>query len=355
MDAAAKRDLRAVQLGDGLDYPWPAAPVAATVAPVAPGVGWLRMPLPFMLDHINLWTIAGEDGWWLVDSGLGRPEVEEIWERLFAGPLSARPVERLVATHFHPDHLGLAGWLAERCDVPLHITRSEWLTAAFLCHDTTASSSAAQARLFARHGVDSQRCAAIGARGNNYRRLVRTPPAYRRLRDGDRLQSACGCWQVVVTTGHSPEHACLWNEELGVLVAGDQVLPRISPNVSVWANEPRADPLAEFLASVDRLRELPADTLILPSHGLPFRGLHRRLDALAAHHAERLERLLEGAREPLSAADSLPLLFDRALDAQQLLFAMGESLAHLHYLENRGALVRRLGADGIERFGAAAG
>jgi len=334
----------------GPDYVCSAPPAFGVPSEVAEGIHWLRMPLPFALDHINLWMLEDQPGWTLVDTGLCIDEVKAHWDRVFADRIGGDPVRRVIATHFHPDHFGLAGWLCERGGAPLWMTRNEWLTAAFLYHDSEGRAAAAQADLFLRNGLDRERGAAIAARGNRYRRIISSPPPFRRLRDAERFSAGAHEWEVVVGTGHAPEHACLYCATPGVLIAGDQVLPKISPNVALWATEPEGNPLADFLRSLDRLRALPRDTLVLPSHGLPFRGLHARIDALVAHHAERLDLLRGFCAQPRSAADALPVLFKRELDLHQLLFAMGESLAHLAYLAADGSVRRRRDDDGVTRY-----
>ncbi len=320
---------------------------------VAPGVLWLRMPLPFALDHINLWLLEDGDGFTIVDTGIARDEVKSAWRSLFSGLMSGRPVKRVISTHFHPDHFGLAGWLTEVLNVPLWMTRSEWLTGSMLHADADGRVSRAQVELFRRHGLDRGRLDALARRGNAYRRVVGTPPAsYRRIADGDRLTIGDGDWTVIVGRGHAPEHACLYCEEKGVLISGDQVLPKISPNISLSAIEPGADPLSEYLESLERLAVLPQEVLVLPSHNLPFFGLHSRIEALSAHHAERLNVLAEFCRTPRTAAQTLKVMFRRELDAHQIMFAMGESLSHLVYLEGQGRLRRTVDADGFVRFAA---
>ncbi|MCP5152132.1 MAG: MBL fold metallo-hydrolase [Ectothiorhodospiraceae bacterium] len=332
---------------DGLVYPWRTPPAPGEHILVAAGVHWIRMPLPFRLDHINLWLLEDDDGWTLVDCGVDRPEVRALWSRFLAGPLADAPPRRIVATHFHPDHLGLGGWLAHRTGASLWMTRDEWMTGSLLYHDQDGHHAGHQIALLARHGLPTELAARLGARGNTYRPLMSAPPAeHVRLRDGDRLTIGGRTWQVRIGRGHAPEHACLHCPSLGVLIAGDQVLPRITPNVSLSAMEPDADPLDEYLQTLSALRDLPDDTLVLPSHRLPFRGLITRLDAIARHHQERLDALLAALAAPADAFGLLPVLFDRTLDLHEVWFAMGEMLAHLRHLEHLGS-VRRVGRDPI--------
>jgi glyoxylase-like metal-dependent hydrolase (beta-lactamase superfamily II) len=160
-------------------------------------------------------------------------------------------------------------------------------------------------------------------------------------------------WRVITAFGHAPEHACLFSADGDggpVLISGDQVLPRITTNVGVWGNQPEADPLAQFLRSMDKFRPLPQDTLVLPSHGRVFRGLHQRLDELQAHHAQRLAELEAALDTPKTAAEVLPVLFRRPLDHHQLVFAIAEAIAHLHYLWYAGRATRQRDNDGLWVF-----
>lgn len=317
----------------------PPAPGEATE--VAPGIFWLRMPLPFKLDHINLWMIEDDGGFTLVDSGIDLPEVRAAWERLFAGALAHRPAIRLVCTHFHPDHLGLAGWLCATRGLDLWATHGEWSFGRLLALEDDAEVTARALPFYRSAGFDEAMLQMVAARGNVYRRRIAPVPAtFRRLRDGDRLVIGGRSWEVIVASGHSPEHASLWCDDLRVLIAGDQVLPRISPNISVWPNEPEADPLALYLESLGQFRRLPDDALVLPSHHEPFVGLPARIDQLAAHHDQRLDATLAACRTPSTAVDVLRRLFRRPLDDHQLFFAAGEALAHLRYLEGRALVVR---------------
>jgi glyoxylase-like metal-dependent hydrolase (beta-lactamase superfamily II) len=338
---------------DGVCYAFDQPPEVGTGLEIAPGIFWLRMPLPFALDHINLWLLEDGDGFTIVDTGIARDEVKSAWLALFTGLMSSRPVTRIISTHFHPDHFGLAGWLCETLKSPLWMTRTEWLTGAMLYADEAGRVADAQVSLFRQHGLDDLRLQALAGRGNAYRRVIGTPPAsYTRMVDGDRLLIG-GCdWSVVVGRGHAPEHACLYCADRGVLISGDQVLPKISPNVSLSPMEPGADPLSEYMESLDRLKAFPEEALVLPSHDLPFFGLHARIDALKGHHGERLDRLADYCRTPRTAAETLDLLFQRRLDAHQILFAMGESLSHLVHLERSGRVERFEGGDGIIRFAA---
>ena len=323
---------------------------------IRPGLHGVRFALPFALDHVHVWLAQGDGGWTVIDTGLADEQTRERWEGLRQGLLAGQPITRVVATHYHPDHMGLAGWLCAETGAELWTSRTEWLTARLLAQDASDEWVAAGRRFDHRAGLDHQLIEERAARGNLYRRRVAAPPAsFRRVGEGERLRFADTEWRVLVGRGHAPEMLCLFSPEHNVLIAGDQVLPKISPNVSVWPSEPEADPLAEFLDSLARFRELPEDCLVLPSHGLPFRGLHARIDQLIGHHQERLERTLEACAMPLTLAEVMPRLFDRTLDVHQLQFALGESLAHLNFLVGQGRLERQAGADGRLRYRLRAG
>lgn len=308
------------------------------------------MPLPFRLDHINLYLLEDEGGWTVVDAGIGLERTRELWQAVLEAGLDGRPLRRLLVTHFHPDHIGNAHWLTERSGIDLWCSQAEWLMAQ-LAWRSTAEDHARRMAHYRGHGLGEAAIAAMVGRENHYVRVVPSvPPRFHGLRDGDVLTIGERKWEVLAVYGHSPEQAIIYSREAGVLVAGDQILPKITTNVSVWPDEPRGNPLRLYLESMERFRDLPDDTLVLPAHGLPFQGLQARLRRLRAHHDERLGHALEAVASPRTAAEVMPELFTRDLDAQQLGFAMGETLAHLHYLEWQGRAVRDAGADGLCRF-----
>jgi glyoxylase-like metal-dependent hydrolase (beta-lactamase superfamily II) len=324
---------------------------------VAPGVLWLRMRLPFALDHIHLWLlrdrIDGRDGWSIVDTGIADDATRAAWEQVFANELQGLPVLRVIVTHMHPDHIGNAQWLCERWGCIPWISATDWNAARMASAATTGFGGDAAAAFFARHGLsDPASLAKVRARSNYYASMVpQVPRSYRRLMDGHEVTIGGHRWRCIVGYGHAPEHIALFCGELGVLISGDMVLPRISTNVSVIDIEPEADPLPLYLASIEALRALPAGTLVLPSHGKPFTGLHTRISQLRAHHDERLADVMVAcAAKPCHAADLLPVLFRRPLDLHQTTFAMGESIAHLHALAGQGRLRAREGSDGVLRF-----
>jgi glyoxylase-like metal-dependent hydrolase (beta-lactamase superfamily II) len=344
--------LAQLPLVSALEFPFADAPAPGTLRSVAPGVHWLRMPLPFALDHINLWLLEDAAGWTIVDTGLANDATRGLWDRVLAALPGPGPVRRVLVTHFHPDHAGNAGWLCERFAAPLWITQGEYLTAHAVRAGSAGFVAEATLGLFRAHGLDEARLGQLGTRGNQYRRLVgELPTQYRRIIEGESLGIGGRTWRVISGYGHSPEHASLHCESLGIAISGDMLLPTISTHVGVWPTDPEGDPLGYFLRSIRRYVELPAQTLVLPSHGLPFRGAHARVAQLEAHHEARLAGLLQACGEaPRGAADVLSLIFRRPLDTQQMFFAMGEAIAHLHALERAGRLRRVRGPDGVFRF-----
>lgn len=334
-----------------ITYPFDSLPDGGHAVEVAPGVHWVRMPLPFKLNHINLWVLDDGDGWTVVDTGINQPDVRQYWQQLFSGPMGAKPVKRMIVTHFHPDHVGLAGWFEEEYDIVLWMTLGEWGMARNLKLETPENILPHLARFYKRAGFDEKLMAIIPERGVSYPSRITMPPiGIRRIVEGELIEVGDHHWQVIIGTGHSPEHACLYCEDLNVLISGDQILPRISPNISIWPQEPNGDPLSQFLASLKRFEHLPQDVLVLPSHDYPFKGLHHRLSELAHHHDERLDETFALCEKPVSAYEVLKGLFTRELDSHQIFFAIGESLAHLHHLVAQGRLRRYDDMDGVSRF-----
>jgi glyoxylase-like metal-dependent hydrolase (beta-lactamase superfamily II) len=344
----------------GLTYPWGEfAPGAGKLHRIADGISWARIPMPGSLGHINSWLLDDEDdagpGRAVVDSGMLLRECSDAWKALFAGDLADTRVTRVVGTHLHPDHTGLAGWLCKKYEAELWMTRGEWLTARMLIGDVRDEAPDAYIKMQRAAGWDDETIAEMSGQGwGRFGRMVfEMPVSYRRLQDGDTLHMGKNRWQVVVGSGHSPEHACLLNAESGVLVSGDQVLPRISSNVSVNLSEPESDPLGEWLDSIDKLLTLPDDLLICPAHGEPFYGLHTRLKALRDEHHRRLDDVHKAIGEkPLRAVDCFSLLFNRPIGGHNRDLATGEATAHLNRLLADGR-ARREETDGVHWFHAA--
>lgn len=335
----------------GLTYPWgEAAPGAGETIRIADGVSWARIPMPGSLGHINSWLLDDHDGVAVVDTGICMTLCSDAWKALYAGALKGKRITRVIGTHLHPDHIGLAGWIAKKQDVKLWMTRGEMLTARMIVADASETVPEEVLEKSRAAGWDVEAIEAQRARGwNMFQRMIfALPRSYVRIKDGDLLDMGAHRWRVVTGSGHSPEHACLWNEREGVLISGDQVLPRISSNVSVNHTEPDADPLGEWLASIDKLiATIPSDVIVCPAHGEPFRGLHVRLTALRDEHRMRLYNLAEAiARQPMRAVDTFPLLFNRPIGSHNQGLATGEALAHLKRLEVEGR-VRCDDRDGV--------
>jgi len=341
-----------------LNYPLgEQVPAAGEVLDLQPGVRWLRMGLPFALDHINLWLLAdeidGKAGWTIVDCGIDSSPTREAWERVFTEQLQGLPVLRVIVTHFHPDHFGLAHWLCAKWDCRLWMSATDYHLGKLASSSTVGMGGAAAADFFGSHGLtDPDSLDKIRARSSYFPSMVpAVPPAFRRLMDGDLIRIGGRDWRCIAGHGHSPEHISLHCEAAGVLISGDMVLPRISTNVSVVDVEPEADPLRLYLDSLGRFDGLPVDTLVLPAHGKPFTGLHQRIAQLRDHHDERLAEVLAAcALAAQTAAELLPVLFKRKLDLHQTTFAMGESVAHLNLLWMADKLTRSRDAQGVWRY-----
>lgn len=336
-----------------LVYPFEAPPPPGASLEVAPGVLWLRMPLPLQLDHINLWAIDdGADGWALVDTGMRTEETVAAWRRLFTQATDGRRLSRVFVTHMHPDHVGMAGWLVRKFGCRLWMTRLEYLNCRVLTADTGREAPEDATHFYHRAGWSDGAIENYRARFGNFgKRIHALPDSYRRLRDGETIAIGGHDWRVIVGTGHSPEHACLYCPARKLLISGDQVLPRISSNVSVHPTEPDEDPMSDWLASLAKLKaQVPDDVLVLPAHNEPFRGLHARLDYLAQGQERTLARLRKTLAEPKRVVDVFAALFGRAIgeaDPGLLNLASGESLACLNHLMQRGQVSRRFDDDGV--------
>jgi glyoxylase-like metal-dependent hydrolase (beta-lactamase superfamily II) len=337
-----------------LDYPFgDTLPASGTVREVAPGVAWMRLPLPFALDHINVWLLREADGWSVVDCGVALDASKQAWDAVLAGPLAGAPLRRVLATHCHPDHVGLVDWLCQRFGIALWMTAGEYAFARMMSAGLPGVDGPSAVPHFERHGlIDPELLEKMRSRKNYYPSLVPALPAsYVRLLEGDSVMVGDHGWRVITGFGHSPEHASLYCERRNVLISGDMVLPRISTNVSVFAVEPEGNPLRQYLDSLDRFADLPHDVLVLPSHGRPFRGLHTRIRQLREHHTARLAEVLEAcSAAPRCAAEIVPIMFRRPLDAHQLSFALGEAVAHLHVLWRDGIVRRDTDDNGIIKF-----
>ena len=329
-------------------FPQAETPEPGELGEVAPGILWLRLPLPFLLDHVNVYLIEDFGGWAVVDTGLGTDHCKAIWEQVFAGRLRGQRLTRIVCSHYHPDHMGLVGWLTARFECPLAITRTEFLVTKVLEN----SAFAANSHFYTERGMPQAFGDVVANDGHGYLRLVTgLPTQFERLVAGKSLQIGGRQFDIFTGGGHSPEQAMLYCASDGLFLAADQVITKISPNISVQAMEPEADPLGEYIASLGQLRaSIPADVLVLPGHHLPFTGLHARTDELREHHGHRCGLIADAARdEPRTAGELLPVLFKRKMDAHQTGFAFGETVAHVNFMLSRGELVQSRGEDGVLR------
>lgn len=338
-----------------LIYPFEAPPGVGQVIEVAPGVVWMRMPLPFVLNHINVWGLEDNDGWAVVDTGMRTDETLAAWRAIFSSTTEQRPLTRILATHMHPDHIGMAGWLTRKFNCRLWMTQLEYLNCRVLTADTGRQAPEDGVTFYRKAGWSNEAIEKYQTRFGNFGKYIHAlPESYRRIKDGEEIRIGAHSWRVIVGTGHSPEHACLYCADLKLLISGDQVLPRISSNVSVHPTEPDANPMQEWLASLAKLkREVPDDVLVLPSHNDCFRGLHARLDYLATSQQRTLDRLRKTLDEPKRAVDVFAALFGRGIDETNdglLNLATGESLACLNYLLHRGEVRRELDEAGVARY-----
>jgi glyoxylase-like metal-dependent hydrolase (beta-lactamase superfamily II) len=340
---------------EGVSYAFETRPETGESIRVAPGIVWLRSPLPFKLDHINLWLLEDSDGWTVADTGVCFDGAKAAWHKAFDGPMAGRPIDRIVVTHLHPDHIGCAGWLSEMFDAPLWMTRSEYLLCRVLVADTGRTTPEAGNRFYRGAGFPLEAMDYYHKMFGMFGKYVSpVPEAYRRLQDGDCFEIGSDQWQVIIGRGQSPEHACLYCAERNLLISGDQLLPTISPNVSVYPTEPEANPLGDWLESLKMLKaSIPEDVLVLPAHGRPFRGAHERLDVLIAEHNDGLDKLQVLCREPRRAVDVFPVLFKSEINKHNLILATGESVAHLNYLLDEGRIEVESDTDGVNWYRAA--
>jgi len=337
-----------------LHYPFEAEPQTGdgSAIEVAPGVLWLRMPLFVSLPWINVWAIEEEGGWTIVDTGLKTAPTIEAWEAAFAGALRGAPILRVVVTHMHPDHCGMAGWIVERFKAHLWMSRLEYLSCRLMAADTGRKAPQDAIEFYRAAGWDDSAINRYQAKFGSFGEMIYPlPDSYRRIADGDTLRLGAHEWIVVVGSGHSPEHACLYCPGLKLLISGDQVLPRISSNVSVFPTEPEADPLSDWLNSLAMIKQrIPDDVLVLPAHNSPFIGVHARADELIESHQRGLERLESLLAEPKRAVEVFGALFARPITAELLGMATGEAIAHLNYLSGSGRAVREADGAGIWRW-----
>ena len=325
-----------------LEFPFPEPPAIGGLIEVAPGILWLRLALPFRLDHINVYLIEDGPGFAVLDTGIGNPETQAIWEELLAGPLRTRPITRFIMTHFHPDHSGMVGWLSEQVRAPLLTSETEYLTCRVIRLDPGALNAEPYRSFYLNNGLDAEATEQMLANGHRYLQMITgLPRTFRRLIAGEVLTLGRRRFEVMTGGGHAPEQVMLYCREEKLLLCADQVLARITPNISVQAYDPEGDPLGIYLRSLAELRQsVEADALVLPGHNLPFVGLHERIDELGAHHEARCAMIEQACRvRPRTTAELVPVIFRRPIeDPHQMGFAFSEALAHANLMRRQGRL-----------------
>lgn len=319
---------------NGLSYPFENRPTPGEIIEVGPGIHWVRMPLPISLNHINLWLLEEQDGWTMVDTGMATEDTKVLWEDIFKRYFGAKPVKRVIVTHMHLDHLGLAGWLVDKWGVELYMSRTEYLTSRVIAAEISGDPPESTVNFFRAAGIDDAALDEFKERFRSRSDFVSPlPSAYKRLVNNQTLQIGPHQWTVIIGEGHSPEHVCLLCKSLNIMIAGDQILPRISPNVGVRPNEPDANPLKDWLQSCESFKnKLDKDVLVLPSHGDPFYGAHLRLQEMIDEHKAGLKDLYDFCSEPRSVTDAFPILFKSKINSGNMVIAVGEALANLNHL-----------------------
>ena len=328
----------------GIRHPFPEPPAPGTATEVAEGVLWFRLPLPMRLDHVNAYALDDGDGWTVVDTGFDTVRTREIWQALLAGPLAGRPLRRVIVTHHHPDHIGLAGWFQTQHGAELWATRTAWLYARMLTLDVQAQPAPEVLAYWRDAGMPEEMLAQRRAeRPFNFADVVAPMPlGFRRIAEGEGLRAGGRDWEVRLGNGHAPDHATLWSRDDALVLAGDQLLPGISPNLGVYPTEPGADPVAEWLASCARFAPLAReDHFVLPGHKLPYTGLPLRLAQLADNHHGALARLGAFLSRPRTAVECFAPLFQREIGAAEYGLALAEAVAHLNHLLNAGRATRQ--------------
>lgn len=333
---------------EGLRYPWDTPPAEGDAIEVAAGVLWMRLPLPMKLDHVNVYALDDGDSWTVIDTGFASKRSKAIWEALMAGPLGGKPITRVVVTHHHPDHIGLAGWLQKDHGAELITTRTAWLMARMLTLDEQPVPSPETLTFYRDAGMAPDILAERASeRPFNFADVVAPLPlGYTRIQQGDTIRMGGRTWDIHIGNGHAPEHATFWSRDDNLVLAGDQILPSISPNIGVYATEPMADPIADWLEACERLAGLArADHLVLGGHKLPFTGLPMRMRQLIDNHHGALKRLLAYLDMPKSAGECFAPLFKRKIGSAEYGLALVEAVAHLSHLYQDGLATRSRDAD----------
>lgn len=332
-----------------LRYPWEDPPAHGEAIEVAEGVLWTRLPLPMKLDHVNVYALDEGDSWTVIDTGFASKKSKAIWQGFIDGPLGGKPVSRVIVTHHHPDHIGLAGWFQTAHGAELVTTRTSWLMARMLTLDVQDMPVQETLDFWRSAGMDPEILAKRSAeRPFNFGDIVAPLPlGYTRIQQDDTIEIGGRTWDVHMGNGHAPEHATFWSRDDHLILGGDQLLPSISPNIGVYATEPSADPLAEWLEACERFVPLAReDQLVLGGHKLPFVGLPTRLRQLIDNHHGGLRRLLAYLDTPKAAGECFAPLFKRKIGEAEYGLALVEAIAHLSHLYQTGAVTRDTRKDG---------
>ena len=331
-----------------INYPWDTPPAEGEAIEIAPGVLWIRLPLPMALDHVNVYVLDDGDGWTIIDTGFASKRTRTIWEGLLAGPLGGKPVTRVIITHHHPDHVGLAGWFVAQ-GAELCMPRTAWLMARMLTLDVQDSYPPETLHFYLRAGMDP----AVFDKRKSDRPfnfadcVVPLPLGFTRLVAGGAIKMGGRMWDIRMGNGHAPEHATFWCRDDNMVIGGDQLLPSISPNLGVYPTEPAADPVAEWLESCERFQNFASDDqLVLGGHKLPYTGLPLRLTQLIENHHGALARLLDHLKTPRSAGACFPALFKRNIGDGEYGLALVEAVAHVNHLYHLGQVTRQFNDEG---------
>ncbi|KNG92581.1 MBL fold metallo-hydrolase [Pseudaestuariivita atlantica] len=340
---------------EGLRYPFAEPPEPGGWREVAEGILWARLPLPMVLDHVNVYLLDEGDSWTLIDTGLHSKKTIRMWEALLAGPCGGRPVSRVMVTHHHLDHVGCAGWFQER-GAELCMTRTAWLMARMLQLDLQERYTPEAIAFYRGAGMDA---GVLEKRSrerpfNSADGVHAMPLGFTRLVEGQGLRMGGRDWVVRLGDGHAPRHATFWSDD--VVLAGDQILPTISPNIGVYPTEPDADPLEDWIAACRRLApHAREEHLVLGGHKLPFTGLPKRMEMLEDNHHSALNRLRAHLSEPRTAGECFPPLFKRRIGEGEYGLALVESVAHCNHLWHKGEATRTRRDDGAWVFHVAGG
>ncbi|MBY5931598.1 MBL fold metallo-hydrolase [Tateyamaria omphalii] len=340
----------------GLRYPWAEPPEHGQAIEVAPGILWMRLPLPMKLDHVNVYALDDGDGWTVIDTGFASKKTKGIWQSLMDGPLGGKSINRVIVTHHHPDHVGLAGWLQSDFGAELITTRTAWLFARMLTLDVQDTPTEESLNFYRSAGMDPAMLAQRAKeRPFNFGDIVAPMPlGYTRIKQGDTIHMGGRTWDIHIGNGHAPEHATFWSRDDNIVLSGDQILPSISPNIGVYATEPMADPIGDWLEACERLRLLAQDDhLVLGGHKLPFTGLPTRMRQLIDNHHGALKRLMDYIDTPKAASECFAPLFKRTIGEGEYGLALVEAVAHLSHLYQEGRATRQKREDGAWVYQAA--